>query len=178
MSNKDAARLRAAWIPHARGKVLEVGIGSGLNLPFYSADVQHLYGVEPSFELQRMARKKTAGRPFGVDFLTQSAEEALPFAVTSIDTVVTTWTLCSIPDASKALQEMKRVLKTGGRLIFWSMAVLPSSRDRLAGSPDACEAYRRWLPSQSQTGRFITEAGFRIGVEYALSSWAALVTYT
>ncbi len=56
MRNKEAARLRSVWIPRARGVVLEVGIGSGLNLPFYSAQVQHVYGVEPSPELQRMAR--------------------------------------------------------------------------------------------------------------------------
>src|SRR6266853_2865219 len=78
MSNKETARLRAAWIPHARGEVLEVGIGSGLNLPFYSPDVKRIYGVEPSLELQRMARKRTAGRPFTIEFLTQSAEERLP----------------------------------------------------------------------------------------------------
>jgi ubiquinone/menaquinone biosynthesis C-methylase UbiE len=118
MSNQETARLRASWIPHARGEVLEVGIGSGLNLPFYSPDVQRVYGVEPSVELQRMARRRTAGRPFTIEFFTQSAEERLPLGNQSIDTVVITWTLCSIPDAPKALQEMKRVLKAGGRLIF------------------------------------------------------------
>src|SRR5690242_4241691 len=118
MRNKETARLRAAWIPLARGEVLEVGIGSGLNLPFYSPDVQHVYGVEPSIELQRMAQKRTAGRPFAIEFLRQSAEERLPLADESIDTAVVTWTLCSIPDPSKALREMKRVLKRGGRLIF------------------------------------------------------------
>ncbi len=60
MRNKETARLRAAWIPHARGEVLEIGIGSGLNLPFYSHDVRRVYGVDPSVELQRMARKKSS----------------------------------------------------------------------------------------------------------------------
>ena len=118
MSNKDCARLRADWIPQARGEVLEVGIGSGLNLPFYSSDVQRVYGVEPSVELQRMARRRTVGRRFAVEFLTQSAEERLPLTNASIDTAVITWTLCSIPDAAKALREVRRVLKAGGRLIF------------------------------------------------------------
>jgi protein-L-isoaspartate O-methyltransferase len=58
MRNKDTARLRAEWIPHARGEVLEIGIGSGLNLEFYSPEVQCVYGVDPSVELQQMARKR------------------------------------------------------------------------------------------------------------------------
>src|SRR2546427_10234334 len=80
MRNKDTTRLRASWIPHARGKVLEIGIGSGLNLPFYSSEVQRVYGVDPSLELQRMARNRAAGRPIKIEFLSQSAEEPLPLA--------------------------------------------------------------------------------------------------
>jgi ubiquinone/menaquinone biosynthesis C-methylase UbiE len=118
MRNKETARLRAAWIPHARGEVLEVGIGSGLNLPFYSPQVQHIYGVDPSLELQRIARKRLPIGHIQIEFLPQSAEEALPLADGSIDTIVITWTLCSIPNAPKALQEMKRLLKPSGRLIF------------------------------------------------------------
>jgi ubiquinone/menaquinone biosynthesis C-methylase UbiE len=118
MRNEETTRLRAAWIPQAHGEVLEVGIGSGLNLPFYSSDVRRVYGVDPSVELQRMARKRAMAEPIEVEFLSQSAEEQLPFANESIDTVVITWTLCSVPNASKALQQMKRVLKARGRLIF------------------------------------------------------------
>ena len=118
MRNKETARLRADWIPHARGQVLEVGIGSGLNLPFYSPEVEHVYGVDPSVELGRLAHKRAAAGSTKVEFLFQSAEEPLPLANASIDTVVVTWTLCSIPNAPAALQEMRRVLKPGGRLIF------------------------------------------------------------
>ena len=118
MRNKETARLRAEWIPQAQGDVLEVGIGSGLNLPFYSSQVRCVYGVEPSTELQRMARKRMATRPLKVEFLTQSADKPLPLANATIDTVVVTWTLCSIPDPREALEQMKRVLKPGGRLIF------------------------------------------------------------
>jgi ubiquinone/menaquinone biosynthesis C-methylase UbiE len=117
MRNKETARLRADWIPRAGGKVLEVGIGSGLNLPFYSAQVEHVYGVDPSLELQRMAYQRAPG-PLKIDFLSQSAEDALPLPGASVDTVVLTWTLCSIPHAPAALQRMKRVLKPDGRLIF------------------------------------------------------------
>jgi ubiquinone/menaquinone biosynthesis C-methylase UbiE len=118
MRNQDATRLRAAWIPQARGEVLEVGIGSGLNLPFYSREVQHVYGVDPSSELRQIARRRvTSGAPT-MDFLSQSAEDPLPLADSSVDTVVLTWTLCSIPDAPRALEEMRRVLRAEGRLIF------------------------------------------------------------
>jgi ubiquinone/menaquinone biosynthesis C-methylase UbiE len=118
MKNKETARLRADWIPHASGEVLEIGIGSGLNLPYYSADVHRVYGVDPSVELQRMARKRVAAGRLAVEFLSQSAEEPLPLPNESVDTVVVTWTICSIPNASQALQQMKRVLKPSGRLIF------------------------------------------------------------
>jgi ubiquinone/menaquinone biosynthesis C-methylase UbiE len=127
MSNKDTARVRANWVPHAHGEVLEVGIGSGLNLPFYSANVHRVYGVDPSPELRTMARKRMAGQAVKVEFLPQSAEEPLPRPDNSIDTVVTTWTLCSIADAPRALQQMKRVLKPSGRLIFIEHGRAPDS---------------------------------------------------
>ena len=118
MRNKDTARLRAEWIPHAQGEVLEVGIGSGLNLPFYSPEVRRVYGVDPSLELQQMALNRAGKSPVEVEFLPQSAEEPLPLPNASIDTAVVTWTLCSIPNPSEALQQAKRVLKPTGRLIF------------------------------------------------------------
>ena len=118
MRNKETTRLRTRWIPRAGGVVLEIGIGSGLNLPFYSSAVSHVYGVDPSRELQGFAYKKQAIDPNRIEFLCQSAEEPIPLANDSIDTVVVTWTLCSIRDPAKALQQVKRVLKDSGRLIF------------------------------------------------------------
>jgi ubiquinone/menaquinone biosynthesis C-methylase UbiE len=118
MKNKDATRLREAWVPRARGEVLEIGIGSGLNLPFYSAQVERVYGVEPSLALQEMARRKEMVGRTEVEFLSQSAEDPLPLPDQSIDTIVMTWTLCSIPNPSQALVQMRRVLKTQGRLLF------------------------------------------------------------
>jgi ubiquinone/menaquinone biosynthesis C-methylase UbiE len=118
MRNRDAARVRAEWVPQARGDVLEVGIGSGLNLPLYSGEVRRVYGVDPSMELQKMARKRMTGKALEVEFLSQSAAERLPLPDKSADTVVMTWTLCSISDPRSALREMRRVLKPDGRLIF------------------------------------------------------------
>ena len=118
MRNEDAARLRAEWIPRAGGDVLEIGIGSGLNLPFYSTEVRRIYGVDPSVELQRMACRRASSVRMDVEFLTQSAEESLPLGERSIDTVVVTWAMCSIPNAAKMLAQVRQVLKPGGRLIF------------------------------------------------------------
>jgi ubiquinone/menaquinone biosynthesis C-methylase UbiE len=90
MRNPESSRLRGEWIPHARGQVLEVGIGSGLNLPFYPAQVECVHGVDPSEELQQMARARAASGSLAVELLCQSAEDPLPLHASSIDTVVVT----------------------------------------------------------------------------------------
>jgi len=118
MRNKDMTRLRAESVPQAHGDVLEIGFGSGLNFRFYSSDVHHVYGVDPSIELQRMASKKASATLFEVTFFRQSAEDPVPLRDSSIDTIVITWSLCSIPNPAAALQQMKRVLKPTGELIF------------------------------------------------------------
>jgi ubiquinone/menaquinone biosynthesis C-methylase UbiE len=97
--------------------VLEIGIGSGLNLPFYSRNVARVIGLEPSPRLLAMARRVERTGNGSVEFIEGSAE-AIPLQDASVDTVVTTWTLCSIPDALRALRDMRRVLRTGGRLLF------------------------------------------------------------
>lgn len=109
-------RLRQQLIPLAEGRVLEVGLGSGLNLPFYDASVQ-VTGLDPSLELQRYARRLASGRGMQVELLAQSGE-SIPAESNSFDTVVMTWTLCSIPEPERALAEIRRVLKPKGRLVF------------------------------------------------------------
>jgi len=118
MRNPETALLRAEWLPRARGDVLEVGIGSGLNLPFYSSQVRRVYGLDPSIELQRIARERALGGSVEVEFLSQSAEDPVPLVDRSIDTVVITWSLCSIANGPRALHQIKRVLRADGRLIF------------------------------------------------------------
>jgi ubiquinone/menaquinone biosynthesis C-methylase UbiE len=117
MRDKALAARRAELISKAAGAVLEVGIGSGLNLPVYPSAITHVTGVDPSSELLSMARRKLTVLPFAVDLLCQSAEE-LPFDDRSFDTAVVTWTLCSIPNPKLALAEVKRVLRADGRLLF------------------------------------------------------------
>ncbi|MDJ0936583.1 MAG: class I SAM-dependent methyltransferase [Kiloniellales bacterium] len=117
MKHGEATRHRQSLLPAARGRVLEIGIGSGLNLPFYGQDVESVVGVDPSEELLGMARGRLKDLPFQVELQARSAE-ALPFDDGRFDTAVTTWTLCSVPDARLALAELRRVLKPGGELIF------------------------------------------------------------
>lgn len=127
MRNKEATRYRSKIVPQARGSVLEIGVGSGLNLPFYGAGVEHLYALDPSEELLTMARKKARGIALPIEFLAHSGEE-IPLDAGSVDTVVTTWTLCSIPDPAQALKEMKRVLKPGGTLLFAEHGLAPEAQ--------------------------------------------------
>jgi ubiquinone/menaquinone biosynthesis C-methylase UbiE len=110
-------RQRQKLIPFARGLVLEIGFGSGLNLPFYDRTrVSKLLGVEPSEELREMARRK-ADLLLPLEFIGLSAE-AISLSDKSVDTVVSTYTLCTIPDVVSALQEIRRVLKPDGVLLF------------------------------------------------------------
>src|ERR1700688_2672904 len=164
MRNKETARLRAEWIPHARGQVLEVGIGSGLNLPFYSREVERVYGVDPSIELGRLARQRAADSSTKVELLSQSADEPLPLANASIDTVVVTWTLCSIPNAPVALREMRRVLRTPGRLIFVEHGLAPDPgvvvwQDRLT---PFWKRFTGGCHLNRKINTLITEAGLQI----------------
>jgi ubiquinone/menaquinone biosynthesis C-methylase UbiE len=124
MRQKNLAAYRARIIPAAEGRVLEIGIGSGLNLPFYSRNVARVIGLEPSPRLLAMARQVKRTGNGSVEFIEGSAE-AIPLQDASVDTVVTTWTLCSIPDAPRALRDMRRVLRPGGRLLFVEHGLAP-----------------------------------------------------
>jgi SAM-dependent methyltransferase len=117
MRNKAARAERARWVPLAAGVVLEVGAGSGLNFAHYGSAVRKLYALDPSAELRRMAGPRAQRVRVPIEFLAAPAE-AIPLPDASVDTVVTTWTLCTIADAGRALHEMGRVLRGDGRLIF------------------------------------------------------------
>lgn len=137
-----ATHERQRLIPHAHGTVLEIGAGSGLNIPFYGASVTKLFALEPNEKLLRKARNIAAASPYDVEFLGLKGED-IPLDDHSIDTVVTTWTLCSIPDPVKALQGMFRVLKPGGVLLFVEHGRAPSDRvarwqDRLTPAWSCC----------------------------------------
>ena len=120
----DACRRRA--INSARGLVLEIGVGSGLNLSLYGSAVGRIVGLDPSFESLRLARKRAT--PVIPVSMVRASAERVPFANAAFDAIVMTWTLCSIPNPIAALIEMCRVLKPGWRLLFVEHGLSPEIR--------------------------------------------------
>jgi ubiquinone/menaquinone biosynthesis C-methylase UbiE len=129
MRGKVPAAERAKLVPQASGIVLELGIGSALNLPYYGPAVERLYGVDPSRELWRIGRRRIAAARVPIEFLPVSAE-GIPLPDAAVDTVVSTWTLCSVGDPSRALDEVRRVLRPGGRFLFIEHGAAPDPRVR------------------------------------------------
>jgi ubiquinone/menaquinone biosynthesis C-methylase UbiE len=129
MRNKEATRYRSQLVAKACGTVLEIGVGSGLNLPFYGTAVSRLYGLDPSEQPLQMARERASAATFPVEFLAHPGEE-IPLDDGCLDMVVMTWTLCTIPDPLKALKEMRRVLKPGGTLLFAEHGLAPDANVR------------------------------------------------
>lgn len=117
MSGEPCPQYRQSVLSHVSGSVLEIGFGTGLNLPYYPNSVQKLTVVDPNPGANAIAQKRIAASPIDVDVHVISGE-SLPFAAASFDTVVSTWTLCSIPNIHQALSEIYRVLKSGGRFCF------------------------------------------------------------
>ena len=161
---KPILKQREKVVPEARGQVLEIGVGSGHNLPYYRKDqVERIVGIDPCSTSWALAqpRAKTLGVP--IEFIEGSAE-SMPLPDASFDTVLMTYSLCTIPDAQAALHEMRRVLKPDGRLVFcehgeapdaavarWQQRVNPLWRKLLGG----CNLNR-------PITRWITDAGFSI----------------
>lgn len=129
MRNRRFAPYRQRVVGSAEGRVLEIGVGSGLNLPFYGAAVRNVIALEPNARLIAMARRSRGASRSAVDFL-QGSAELIPLDDRSIDTVLTTWTLCTIPHADAALVEMRRVLRPAGRLLFVEHGLAPDERVR------------------------------------------------
>ena len=114
----DIAKQRRKVVPRATGRVLEVGMGPGLNLPFYDRErVELVWGLEPSEGMRRKAAPALEATDLEVHWLDLPGEE-IPLDDDSVDTVVLTYTLCTIPDWERALEQMRRVLKPGGVLLF------------------------------------------------------------
>ena len=116
---------RKKVVPLAEGKILEVGIGSGLNLPFYNkSKIKEIWGIDPSEELNAMAKKVAIKEDINVNFITSSAED-IPFPNDYFDTVLITYTMCTIPSVLQANKEIRRVLKHNGKMIFCEHGVSP-----------------------------------------------------
>lgn len=157
-------KQREKVVPEARGRVLEVGMGPAINLPFYDPDkVEMVWGLEPSEGMREKAAPRLSSVPFPVEWLGLPGEE-IPLDDDSADTVLLTFTLCTIPDFAKALAQMRRVLKPGGQLLF--------AEHGAASDPGLRKWQDRWDPIWTRfTGgchvnreipRLIQEAGFKI----------------
>lgn len=124
LSGKPFTKLRARVASGLEGEVLEVGFGSGRNVPFYPPSVKRVRAVDPAVVGRKLASKRLAQSPVAVDFVGLDGEE-LPLEEASVDHVLTTWTLCTIPDVERALGEMRRVLRPGGALHFVEHGLSP-----------------------------------------------------
>jgi len=164
---RAVGRQRMKVVPRAQGQVLEIGLGTGLNLPFYDAKrVSGIVGVEPSLKMHGLALKRGRAARLPVEIVGLGAER-LPLADRAFNTVVCTYTLCTIPEPVAALQEVRRVLAPGGRLLFSEHGLAPD------------ESVRKWqarlqpiwgkFSGGCQLGRdipaILREAGFEVEVQ-------------
>jgi ubiquinone/menaquinone biosynthesis C-methylase UbiE len=163
MRNRRLVPYRDRVISAAEGRVLEMGIGSGLNMPFYGSQLRELIGLEPAPQLIAIARRAAASSAVPLTLI-EGTGEAIPLDDATIDTVVSTWTLCTIPNAIGALGEMRRVLKPSGRLLFVEHGLAPERN---------IQRWQNWLtPAWKRLGggchlnrpisRLIEGAGFRV----------------
>jgi ubiquinone/menaquinone biosynthesis C-methylase UbiE len=163
LNNRECAQIRQRVTAGLAGEVLEVGFGSGLNVPYYPAEVKRVRAVDPATVGRRLAAKRLAASPVPVEFVGLDGQE-LPVETGSVDHVLITWTMCTIPEVETALREMYRVLRPGGELHFaehgrspdpgvarWQDRLTPLQRLIFAG----CHLNR-------PIDRLVTETGFRM----------------
>lgn len=129
-SMKPIRTQRATVVPRASGRVLEVGMGSGLNLPYYDSErVELVWGLEPAEAMRKLARRRIEEAAVDVELIDLPGE-AIPLPDNSVDTVLLTFTLCTIADWETALEQMHRVLKSSGKLIFCEHGEAPDEKVR------------------------------------------------
>jgi ubiquinone/menaquinone biosynthesis C-methylase UbiE len=139
MRGREYQQLRARTLADLHGEVLEIGFGAGLNVPFYPGRVTRVQAVDPAAVGRRLAAGRLAASPVPVEFAGTDAQE-LPAADESVDSVLSTWTLCSIADPARALAEIRRVLRPGGALYFIEHGLSPD--------PKVARLQRRLTPLQ------------------------------
>ena len=179
MQAPQLAPFRVRVAAAAYGRVLELGIGSGLNLRYYPEAVTSVTGIDPSARLLELAEMQGRGRDFGLTLLNAAAEH-LPIDTASIDSVVTTWTLCSVGDLQAVLTEARRVLRPGGRLIFAEHGLAPDAR--VARWQNRITPVWRRLAGGCHVNRAIDKAifgaGFSIGqLETGYLGFPRVMTY-
>jgi ubiquinone/menaquinone biosynthesis C-methylase UbiE len=173
------ARQRALIVPQAQGRVLEIGIGTGLNLAFYDRrKVAQLVGVDPAAQMHALAQRRSIRAGMQVELVTLSAER-LPLASASFDSVVCTYTLCSIPDPHAALREMRRVLKPGGKLFYAEHGLAPDAK--VARHQARIEPWWSKIAGGCHLTRNVPEllrgAGFHVRGDAGYIAWPRALSY-
>jgi ubiquinone/menaquinone biosynthesis C-methylase UbiE len=164
MGAKPIRYQRRKVVPRAKGRVLEIGFGAGHNLPYYDpSNVTHLWALEPSREMRARAAECVSQSPISLEFLDLPSEQ-IPLGDEEADTVLVTYTLCTIPDVHKALGEMRRVLKPGGTMIFCEHGEAPDANVRKW--QERITPLWKGLCGNCHVGRpipqLIADAGFRV----------------
>lgn len=180
MNTAELREIRERCLAGAAGDVLEVGFGSGLNLPHYPQGVSKLFAVDPALVGRKLARKRLAGCPFPVEFVGLDGQ-SIPLPDASLDFAVSTWTLCTIPNPLAALSEMARVLKPEGKLHFVEHGRAPERRVRRW--QDLWNPVHKRLAGGCHLNRdmsaLVEAAGFRIdSIENFYSKGPRIFTYT
>jgi ubiquinone/menaquinone biosynthesis C-methylase UbiE len=156
-------KQRAKVVPFATGHVIEIGIGSGLNLPHYdSTKIEKVTGVDPDEYIWKRSQKRRDAAKFPVERIGLSGEE-IPMSENSVDTVVVTYSLCTIPDPVKALREMRRVLKPGGDILFCEHG--KSSEPRIVKWQNRIDPIWSKLAGGCHSGRDIPDLIAQAGLE-------------
>jgi len=163
-SLKPITYQRRLTVPQAEGVVLEVGIGSGLNLPFYDASkVKKIIGIDPDDQMWARSQKRRSGFQIPIERIGLSGED-ISLDSNFADTVLATYTLCTIPDPIAALKEMRRVLKPGGKLVFLEHGQAPDAHIRKW--QERIDPYWKKIAGGCHPGRpipsLLNEAGWRV----------------
>jgi ubiquinone/menaquinone biosynthesis C-methylase UbiE len=162
MRRAELTPIRARVVASLGGDVLEVGFGSGLNVPHYPAAVKHVQAVDPATVGRKLAAKRVASSSVPVDYVDLDGQ-ALSLASASVDHVLTTWTLCSIPDVDRALSEIRRVLRPGGLFHFVEHGRSPDRR--VAGWQDRLTPFQRRVAGGCHLNRPIDQLVRNSGLE-------------
>ena len=165
LGSKRMGKLRRRALEGLRGTVVEIGFGSGTNVPYYPSEIERVYAVDPAMVGRKLAAKRLAASSVPVEFIGLDGT-ALPLDDASVDNALSTWTLCTIPDVDAALQELRRVVRPGGQFVFLEHG--------LSSDPKIARRQHRFNGIQQRVAggcnlnrpidRLVREAGFEISV--------------